>query len=69
MKARPMAGSAAWLSTASVSRIAFVGVDPKFGDTRQDIFEAPRTVLDFQVGKNLGKFNLKFTLAICSNKT
>ena len=43
-------------------RVAFVGVDPKFGDTRQDIYEAPRTVLDFQLGKNIGKFNLKFTV-------
>jgi TonB-dependent receptor len=43
-------------------RIAYVGVDPKFGDTRQDIFEAPRTVVDFQVGKTIGKLNLKFTI-------
>lgn len=43
-------------------RIAYVGVDPKFGDTRQDIFEAPRTVVDVQVGKNLGNLNLKFTV-------
>jgi hypothetical protein len=43
-------------------RIAFVGVDPKFGDTRQDIFENPRTVVDLQVGKNIGKWNLKLTL-------
>lgn len=42
-------------------RIAFVGVDPQFGDTRQDIYEAPRTVVDLQVGKNFGKLNLKFT--------
>lgn len=43
-------------------RIAYVGVDPKFGDTRQDIYEAPRGVLDVQLGKNIGKFNLKFTV-------
>jgi hypothetical protein len=43
-------------------RIAYVGVDPKFGETRQDIYENPRTVLDFQVGKNIKKFNIKFTL-------
>lgn len=42
-------------------RIAFVGVDPKFGMTRQDIYEAPRSILDFQIGKNIGKFNLKCT--------
>ncbi len=55
-----------WFASAVVNqigrRIAYVGVDPQFGDTRQDIFEAPRTVLDLQVGKNLGKLNLKFTL-------
>lgn len=43
-------------------RIAFVGVDKQFGDTRQDIYENPRTVLDFQVGKNIKNLNLKFTL-------
>lgn len=42
-------------------RIAFVGVDPKFGNTRQDIYEHPRTVLDLQVGKSTGKWNIKFT--------
>ncbi len=55
-----------WFGSAVINRvgrrIAFVGVDPKFGDTRQDIFEAPRTVLDLQVGKNLGNFNLKLTV-------
>ncbi|MEO6758168.1 MAG: TonB-dependent receptor, partial [Saprospiraceae bacterium] len=55
-----------WFGSAVVNRvgrrIAYVGVDPKFGDTRQDIFEAPRTVLDVQVGKNFGNLNLKFTL-------
>lgn len=43
-------------------RIAYVGVDKQFGDTRQDIYENPRTVLDFQVGKNIKNFNLKLTL-------
>lgn len=43
-------------------RIAFVGVDKQYGDTRQDIYENPRTVVDLQVGKNIGKFNLKLTL-------
>ncbi len=43
-------------------RIAFAGVDPQYGDTRQDIYEEPRTILDFQVGKNIGRFNLKLTL-------
>jgi len=54
--------------TASVSynlvgrRIAYVGVDPKYGDTRQDIYEDPRSVLDMQVGKTFGKLNVKLTL-------
>jgi TonB dependent receptor/CarboxypepD_reg-like domain/TonB-dependent Receptor Plug Domain len=43
-------------------RIAYVGVDEKFGATRQDIYEAPRTVLDLQVGKNIKRFNVKLTL-------
>ncbi len=43
-------------------RIAFVGVDPTFGDTRQDIYENPRSVIDAQVGKNFGDFSLKLTL-------
>ncbi|MGB3080062.1 MAG: TonB-dependent receptor, partial [Saprospiraceae bacterium] len=43
-------------------RIAFVGVDPKFGDTRQDIYEAPRSVLDFQVGKTIKNLNIKLTI-------
>jgi outer membrane receptor protein involved in Fe transport len=43
-------------------RIAFVGVDPKFGNTRQDIYEAPRTVIDLQVGKNIKNINIKLTL-------
>ncbi len=55
-----------WFGSAVLNRIgrriAFAGVDPQFGDTRQDIYEEPRTVLDFQVGKNIGKFNLKLTL-------
>ena len=43
-------------------RIAFVGVDPKFGDTRQDIYEAPRGVLDLQVGKTIKNLNIKLTV-------
>ena len=43
-------------------RIAFVGVDPTFGDTRQDIYEAPRTVIDMQVGKTFNNITLKLTL-------
>lgn len=55
-----------WFGSVIVNRvgrrIAFVGVAPEYGDTRQDIYEAPRTVLDFQVGKNIKRFNLKFTV-------
>ncbi|MEP6796268.1 MAG: TonB-dependent receptor [Saprospiraceae bacterium] len=43
-------------------RIAFVGVDPKFGDTRQDIYEAPRSVVDFQLGKTINNINIKLTI-------
>ena len=43
-------------------RIAYAGVDPKFGATRQDIYEAPRSVIDVQVGKTIGKLNLKLTV-------
>jgi hypothetical protein len=43
-------------------RIAYVGVDPKFGDTRQDIYEQPRSVIDLQVSKTIGKLNVKFTI-------
>ncbi|HEY3386301.1 MAG TPA: TonB-dependent receptor [Saprospiraceae bacterium] len=43
-------------------RIAYVGVDPTFGDTRQDIFEAPRSIIDAQVAKTIGALNIKFTL-------
>ncbi len=43
-------------------RIAYVGVDAKYGATRQDIYENPRSVIDFQVGKNFKKFNLKLTI-------
>jgi hypothetical protein len=39
-----------------------VGVDKKFAETRQDIYENPRTVVDLQVSKNIGKLNLKLTL-------
>jgi len=43
-------------------RIAYVGVDPKYGDTRQDIYEDPRSVLDVQIGKTFGKLNVKLIL-------
>lgn len=44
-------------------RIAFVGVDPTYGDTRQDIYEAPRTVIDMQIGKTFNNnFNIKLTM-------
>ncbi len=43
-------------------RIAYVGVDPKYGDTRQDIYEAPRTVMDLQVSKSFNHLNVKITL-------
>ena len=43
-------------------RIAYAGVDPQFSKTRQDIYEAPRSVLDLQVGKNIGKLNMKLTI-------
>lgn len=54
-----------WFASAVLNRvgrrIAFVGVDPQFGDTRQDIYEQPRTIIDVQVGKNIGKLNAKLT--------
>ncbi len=43
-------------------RIAYVGVDPKYGNTRQDIYEEPRTVVDLQVGKTFNNINIKLTL-------
>ena len=43
-------------------RIAFVGVDPFYGATRQDIYEAPRSIVDAQISKTFGMMNLKFTL-------
>jgi outer membrane receptor protein involved in Fe transport len=43
-------------------RIAYVGVDAKYGATRQDIYENPRSVIDFQIGKHFKKFNLKLTI-------
>lgn len=55
-----------WFASAVVNRIgrriAFVGVDPTFGDTRQDIYEAPRTVVDFQIGRNIKQFSIKLTV-------
>jgi TonB-dependent receptor len=43
-------------------RVAYAGVDPKNGDTRQDIYEAPRGVLDIQIGKNIKNMNFKLTV-------
>lgn len=43
-------------------RIAYVGVDPKFGDTRQDIYEDPRSIMDIQIGKTFGDLQIKLTL-------
>jgi hypothetical protein len=43
-------------------RVAYAGVDPKNGDTRQDIYEAPRGVLDIQIGKNIKNMNFKLTI-------
>ncbi len=43
-------------------RIAYVGVDPSFGNTRQDIYETPRNVLDFQIGKSFRNLQLKLTI-------
>lgn len=40
-------------------RIGLVGIDPKYGETRTDIFEKGRTVIDFQVFKKFGKFGLR----------
>lgn len=55
-----------WFGSVAMNRfgrrIAYVGVDPKFGATRQDIYEDPRTVLDIQAGKNIGKLNIKLTV-------
>jgi outer membrane receptor for ferrienterochelin and colicin len=55
-----------WFGSAVVNRtgrrVAYAGVDPKFGDTRQDIYEAPRTVLDMQVGKTIKNMNFKLTV-------
>lgn len=59
-------GENGWSASAVVNRvgrrIAYVGVDPKNGDTRQDIFEAPRTVVDLQVGKTIKNMNFKLTI-------
>ncbi len=55
-----------WFASAVFNRvgrrIAYVGVDPQFGDTRQDIYEQPRSVIDLQVGKKIGKLNAKLTI-------
>ncbi|MEY5049599.1 MAG: hypothetical protein RLZZ175_2958 [Bacteroidota bacterium] len=42
-------------------RIAFVGA-PGRQEFGGDIYERPRTVIDFQVGKEIGKLNLKLTV-------
>jgi TonB-dependent receptor len=55
-----------WFASAVVNRvgrrIAYAGVDVKYAPTRQDIYEAPRTVLDIQVGKNYKNMNFKLTI-------
>ncbi len=55
-----------WSASLAVNRtgrrIAYVGVDPKYGATRQDIYEAPRTVIDFQLGKTIKNLNIKLTM-------
>ncbi len=53
-------GSAVFNQTGR--RVAYAGVDPKNGDTRQDIYEAPRGVLDVQLGKNIKNMNFKLTI-------
>jgi outer membrane receptor protein involved in Fe transport len=53
-------GSAVFNQTGR--RVAYAGVDPKNGDTRQDIYEAPRGVLDLQIGKNVKNMNVKLTI-------
>ncbi len=42
-------------------RIAFVGA-PKLAKYGLDIYENPRTIIDFQVAKQFKKFDIKFTL-------
>ena len=55
-----------WFGSAVVNRtgrrVAYAGVDPQYGDTRQDIYEAPRTALDIQLGKNIKNMNFKLTV-------
>ena len=59
-------GESGWFGSAVFNRvgrrIAYAGVDAKNGATRQDIYEAPRSVIDLQVGKNIGKLNVKLTV-------
>lgn len=61
-----------WFGSAVLNRtgrrVAYVGADKKFFLNRQDIYEAPRTVVDLQFGKNFKNFNIKLTLGdILSN--
>lgn len=42
-------------------RIAFVGLSPEVSPYNGDIYEMPRTVIDLQVSKTIGKFNIKGT--------
>ena len=55
-----------WGVSAAVNRagkrVAFVGAKKELSNYNADIYEMPRTVLDIQLSKNIGKFNLKGTL-------
>jgi outer membrane receptor protein involved in Fe transport len=55
-----------WFGSAVMNRtgrrVAYVGADKKFFINRQDIYEAPRAVVDVQFGKNFKNFNIKLTL-------
>jgi TonB-dependent receptor len=54
-----------WSFSAALNRngkrLAFVGANPIIAPYRADVYEQPRTVIDLQVAKNIGKFNLKAT--------
>jgi hypothetical protein len=41
--------------------LAFVGANPIKAPYRADVYEQPRTVIDLQIAKNIGKFNIKAT--------
>ena len=45
----------------SGERLAFVGANPIKAPYRADVYEQPRTVIDLQIAKNIGKFNIKAT--------